>query len=70
MASKNIPLIYSIGFHADRLVPGNYTTESKNHVLSPFPYEDKYLLTKQLLVQQQLLKQSTAQIMRIQTTTL
>ena len=69
MASKNFPLIYSIDFHVDKLVPGNYTTESTNHVLFPFPYEDKNP-QKQLLVQQQLLKQSTAQIMRIQTTTL
>ena len=38
MASKNLPVIDSIDFHVNKMAPGNDTSESKNHVLLPFPY--------------------------------
>ena len=46
MTSKNFPVIDSIDIHVNRLVPESDTAESKNHVLLPFPYEDKDLLTQ------------------------
>ena len=46
MASKNFPVIDSIDIHVNKLVPESDTAESKNHVLFPFPYEDKDLPTQ------------------------
>ena len=46
MASKNFLAIGCIDFYVTKLVPENDTAESKNHVLLPFPYEDKDLPTQ------------------------
>ena len=46
MASKNIPVIDSTDFHINKLAPENDTSEYKNHVLLPLPYEDKDLPTQ------------------------
>ena len=45
-ASKNSPVTNSIDFHVPKLAPENGTSESKNHVLLPFPYEDEALRTQ------------------------
>ena len=45
-ASKNSPVINSIDFHVTKLAPENDTSESKNHILLPFPYEDEVLRTQ------------------------
>ena len=45
-ASKNSPVTNSTHFHVTKLAPENDTCESKNHVLLPFPYEDKVLRTQ------------------------
>ena len=45
MASKNSPVTNSIDFHVTKLAPENDTSESKTHVLLPFPYEDEVLRT-------------------------
>ena len=45
-ASKNSPVTNSIDFHITKLVPENDTSESKNHVLLPSPYEDEVLRTQ------------------------
>ena len=41
--SEFFPVIDPIDFHVNKLVPENDTSESKNHVLLPFPYEDEDL---------------------------
>ena len=46
MASKNFSAVDSIGFHVNKRVPENDTTESNNNVLLPFPYEDEDLPTQ------------------------
>ena len=68
MASKHFPAIDSIDFHVNKLVPENKTAESKNHVLLPFPDEDEDLPTQAAV--RALLKQLTAETMRIQTKTM
>ena len=45
-ASKNSPVTNCIDFHITKLAPENDTSESKNHVLLPFPYEDEVLRTQ------------------------
>ena len=45
MASKNLPVIDSIDFHVNKMAPGNDASESKNHVLLPFPYDNEDLPT-------------------------
>ena len=46
MASKIFSAIDSIGFHVNKRVPENDTTESNNNVLLPFPFEDEDLPTQ------------------------
>ena len=46
MTSESFHIIESIDFHVNKLAPENDTSESKNHVLLPIPYEDKYLATQ------------------------
>ena len=46
MASKHFPVIDSIDFHVNKLVSENDTSESKNHVLLLFSYEDEDLPTQ------------------------
>ena len=43
MASKKSPVIDSIDFHFNKLSPEKETSESKNHVLLSFPYEEEDL---------------------------
>ena len=50
MASGNFSEINSIYFHVNKAATEYDTSESKNHVLLPFPNEDEGLPTKQLLV--------------------
>ena len=45
-ASKNSPVTNSIDFHVTKLASENDTSESKNHVLLPFTYEDEVLRTQ------------------------
>ena len=45
-ASKNSPVTNSIDFHVTKLASENDTSESKNHVLLPFTYEDEVLQTQ------------------------
>ena len=45
-ASKNCPVTNSIDFHVTKLAPENDTSESKNHVLLLFPFEDEVLRTQ------------------------
>ena len=67
MASKKFSAVNSIDIHVNKLVPENDTLESNNNVVLPFPYEEEDLPTQ---VQQKLLQQLTAEIMRIQKTKL
>ena len=49
MASKTFPVIDSIDFHINKLVPENGTAESKNHIRLPFPYEGEDLPIQEIV---------------------
>ena len=67
-ASKNFLVTDSIDFHVTKLAPENDTSESKKHVLLPFPYEDEVLPTQTAV--STTTTTTTLQQLRMQTTTL
>ena len=68
IASKNLPVVHFIDIHVNKLVSQNDTSESKDHVLLPFPYSDEHLPTK-AAAGATTATTRTAQIMRMQTKT-